>query len=342
MHSRGFWSTLPRPFFALAPMADVTDAAFRRFVARHSRHGEAGGGPDVFWTEFVSADGLARAPRDTSLADLAFSDNEHPIVAQIYSADPATITPAAERIRELGFDGIDLNMGCPHNKVERKGTGAAHMQDYRRAQEVIRAAHEGGGGLPVSVKTRLGYARVEELETWVAALADTDLAALTVHARTRVEMSRVPARWECVGRVVDLLRKRGSTTLVIGNGDVRTLADAEEKARATGADGVMIGRGAFGNPWLFDRTLDPGSVTPSDRLRALIEHAALFEEYARGRKSFDVMKRQFKAYVKGFEGAKEFRIRLMEAPTAAAVERLVTAYLVAAPPRYTGRASAGG
>lgn len=320
---RGFWDTLPKPFFTLAPMADVTDAAFRQMIAKYSRHGEVGGGPDVFWTEFVSADGLCSPGRDALLRDLAFSDHEHPIVAQIFGSHPEHMQKTAELIASLGFDGIDINMGCPDKSIEKQGAGAAHIKNPALAQEVIRATMAGARGLPVSVKTRVGYNK-EILDDWLPKLLETKPAAITVHARTRKELSLVPARWELVARAVEIAR--GSNTLIIGNGDVRDIVDAEEKVRATGADGVMFGRAIFGTPWLFDRARE---IPPSlhEKLEIMIEHTHLFEKLLGDIKSFAIMKKHYKAYVHGFDGAKELRIKLMEANNADEIEAVTRAFL---------------
>ncbi|MFM2374497.1 MAG: hypothetical protein RLZZ234_492, partial [Candidatus Parcubacteria bacterium] len=162
-----FWNSLKKPFFVVAPMADVTDPAFRRMIAKYSAHKRSDGtigGPDVMWTEFVSADGLARAPeegRKKLMADLIYGEEERPIVAQLFSSNPLYMEQAAHLCRELGFDGVDINMGCPDNSIEKQGAGAAHIKSHEHAVEVIRAAMEGAGhhagGIPVSVKTRLGY-----------------------------------------------------------------------------------------------------------------------------------------------------------------------------------------
>ncbi|MDO8603844.1 MAG: tRNA-dihydrouridine synthase [bacterium] len=319
----GFWADLPKPFFVAAPMADVTDAAFRQMIAKYSRHGESGGGPDVFWTEFVSADGLCSAGREVLKRDLAFSDREHPIVAQIFGANPENMKKTAELCKKLGFDGIDINMGCPDKSIEKQGAGAAHMKEIKHAQEVIRATIAGAGGLPVSVKTRIGYNK-ENLEQWLGAILETKPAAITVHARTRKELSLVPARWEEVARAVKLAE--GTGTLIIGNGDVRDLADAGGKARATGADGVMLGCAMFGTPWLFDRTRKaPPSL--SEKFEILIEHTHLFEKLLGDIKNFAIMKKHYKAYVNGFDGAKELRVHMMDAKNADEVERIAREFL---------------
>jgi nifR3 family TIM-barrel protein len=321
--NNGFWDTLPRPFFALAPMADVTDAAFRQIIAKYSRHGEKEGGPDVFWTEFVSADGLCSSGKNVLLRDLAFSEREHPIVAQIFGSHPAHMEETARLIASLGFDGIDINMGCPDRSIEKQGAGAAHIKNPKLAQEVILATMAGASGLPVSVKTRVGYNK-EILNEWLPQLLETKPAAITVHARTRKELSLVPAKWELIKRAA--LIAKGSGTLILGNGDVRDIADAEEKARTTGADGIMFGRAIFGSPWLFDRerTMPP---TFPEKLEILIEHTHLFEKLLGDIKSFAIMKKHYKAYVHGFDGAKELRIKMMDAADASEIEKIAREFL---------------
>lgn len=320
----GFWEKLPKPFFALAPMAGVTDAAFRQIIAKYSRHGKQGGGPDVFWTEFVSCDGLCSPGREVLLRDLAYTEGERPIVAQVFGGNPDTFLKTAELIAELGFDGIDINMGCPDRNVEKQGAGAVLMKDPKRAQEIIRATMSGARGIPVSVKTRIGYFK-ENLEPWLETLLETGPAAITIHARTRKELSLVPAQWEHVKRAVDLAR--GTATRIIGNGDVKDLSDAKEKAHMTGADGVMLGRAVFGNPWLFDHNRVGQEIPLSEKFETMIEHTHLFEKMLGDMKNFDLMKKHYKAYVHGFDGAKELRAKLMEAESGGEVEHIARAFL---------------
>lgn len=338
----GFWKKLRmekrasgqsgRPIVVMAPMADVTDAAYRRIIAKYSRMGEVGGGPDAMWTEFVSADGLMSPGRAILLNDLRYTDGERPIVAQIFSANPDKMRDTARLLVELGFDGIDINMGCPDRSVEKQGSGAAHMRDYARAREVIRAVKEGAPHLPVSVKTRVGYNKVE-LDAWVPELLAEGIALLTIHARTRKEMSDVPARWEHVrGAVVMRDRLQADIppedrTLIFGNGDVMSLSEADDRALETGADGVMIGRGIFGRPWFFDRDHVHAGFSLAERLNIMVEHTKLFEELMTGVKNFAVMKKHFKAYVSGWDGAKDLRVRLMETENSAQVEEIIKNYL---------------
>jgi len=327
-----FWQVLknnnPKGIMVLAPMADVTDPAFRRVIAKYGK-------PDAMWTEFVSGDGLFLGGFDHLVKDLAFIDEERPIVAQFFTSKPEMMQKAAELAVDLGFDGIDINMGCPDKSIEKQGAGSAHIKNPKLAQQVIFAAMEGakkdGKNLPVSVKTRIGYNK-NELETWLPAILETNPAVVTIHARTRKEMSLVPARWEHVKRAVEIRDNfvdsngKKSETLIFGNGDVVDLEDGKNKVRETGCDGVMLGRAIFGNPWCFSRTVKREDVSIADRLRVMVEHTKLFEELL-PHKSFAIMKKHYKAYVNGWDGAKELRLKLMESKTAEEVEEIVEEYL---------------
>lgn len=317
----GFWANLPRPFFALAPMADVTDAAFRRLIAKYGK-------PDVLWTEFVAVDGLQSPGREVLLRDLLYTEAERPIVAQIFGSKPDNFYKVAQMLVELGFDGIDINMGCPDRNVEKQGSGASLMKSPDLAIEVLEAtiagAKKDGKQIPVSVKTRVGYNKVE-LEEWLPKLLSAKPAAVTIHARTRKEMSDVPARWEHVARAAEIAK--GSGTLIIGNGDVTDINDARQKAAETGADGVMLGRAVFGNPFLFSEHADIHALPLEERFRVMIEHTKLFEELLGDVKNFATMKKHYKAYVNGFDGAKELRMKLMEADNSAEVVRDVNQFL---------------
>ncbi len=317
---KGFWKKT-KPIFVLAPMADVTDAAFRRIIAKYGK-------PDAMWTEFVSCDGLCSDGKKALLKNLEFTEAERPIVAQFFGAKPDNFYQCALLAQELGFDGIDINMGCPDKKVEKQGAGASLMRDYKLAQKIIIETKRGAGDLPVSIKTRIGYDS-DILDQWLPRLLETEPAAITVHARTRKEMSKVPARWEAVARAVEITRQYDSSpdcTRIIGNGDIESLADAEEKVRQSGADGAMIGRGIFGNPWFFDKTKDINTISIEEKVSVMIEHSLLFEKLFAGTKKFNLMKKHFKAYIHGFNGAKELRVKLMSARDAAAAARIVALF----------------
>ncbi len=300
------WQELPKPFFAQAPMEDVTDAAFRALIARYGK-------PHVMFTEFTSADGLLladEAGQRKIRTKLMFEEAERPIVAQLFTADPDRMERAAKIVADLGFDGVDINMGCPDRAVEKSGCGAALIKNPDNARALIRAAKK--SGLPVSVKTRIGYDH-DELDTWLPALLAESPAAITIHARTRKEMSDVPARWEHVAHAVSIRNALNSQTLILGNGDVCDLANARAKVAATNCDGVMLGRAIYGNPWLFaDREVAP---TPRERIDALSEHLRLFDQLLSDTTSYATMKKHFKAYISGWDGAKELRARLMATET---------------------------
>ena len=329
----GFWEKLHKPVFVLAPMADVTDAAFRRIIAKCGK-------PDVIWTEFVSADGLVLAPeagRKKLLKNLEYSEAERPIVAQFFTSSPENMKKAAELARELGFDGVDINMGCPDKSVEKQGAGASLMKNVILARALVRAAKEGANPLPISVKTRTGYSQ-PELEQWLPEILKEDVAVVTVHARTRKEMSKVPARWEFVRRAVEIRDASGKETLIFGNGDVLDIDDARRKCEEFGCDGVMLGRAIFGNPWLFSGSSrsdlgnqnlrsDPFFPPVRERLRVLVKHAKLFEELLGGYRSFAVMKKHFKSYLSGIDGAVDLRAKLMDANNAGEVEKIVSEFL---------------
>ncbi len=331
---RGFWQDLidkklvhGETITVVAPMADVTDIAFRTLISKYSKpHG-----PDVMWTEFVSADGLNSPGREVLKRDLEFTNIERPIVAQLFTSTPENMRKAAALCKELGFDGIDINMGCPDKSIEKQGAGAAHIKDWRRAQEVIRAAQEGAQGLPVSVKTRIGYNKVE-LEEWLPKILECNIPSLTVHLRTRKEMSLVDAHWDMMPEIVKLVREitgdvQDGGTIILGNGDVKSVTQGKQLARETGCDGVMVGRGIFGTPWFFNEEVYNAGKSIKERLEICVEHTKLYEEKLGDIKSFAIMKKHFKAYVNGFDGAKELRVELMECSNAIQVEEKVQGFL---------------
>lgn len=335
------------PILCLAPMADVTDRAFRQIIAKYSKNNKNNFEQNryVTWTEFVSADGLFLRGYDALINDLSFTEEERPIIAQFFTSKPEMMEKASRLAVELGFDGIDINMGCPDKSVEKQGAGASLIKNPNLAKEIILATKQGAQrthsqkgskgetyAIPVSVKTRIGYNK-NELEEWLPNLLEVEPAVITIHARTRKEMSLVPARWEHVKRGVEIrdtmCESREKKTLIFGNGDVENLADAKQKAEETGCDGVMLGRAIFGNPWLFSGHIP----TVEEKLKVLIEHSKLFEELVQPKlpngqgKSFAVMKKHFKAYVEGFSGAKELRIKLMEANNSEEVSKTILDFL---------------
>ena len=343
MNYLGFWEKLKKPIMVLAPMADVTDCAFRQIIVKYGK-------PDVFWTEFVSANGLAHLKaRKKLLIDLKYGKNEHPIVAQIFGSNVNNIKEASALCQKLGFDGVDINMGCPDKSIEKQCAGAAMIKDPKLAREIIISAKKGAPNLPISVKTRIGYNGNSLDEKWIRELLNEDLAVLIVHLRTRKEMSLVPAHWEVMKRIVEIRDEMKKKTLIFGNGDVVDIDDARRKCKETNCDGVMLGRAIFGNPWLFSplrlehisKSNLSGVATPAnfsarqpakgfsqyvpslqEKLKVMVEHTKLFEKMLGEHKNFAIMKKHYKAYVNGFEGAKELRMKLMEAENAKEIKKI--------------------
>jgi tRNA-dihydrouridine synthase len=316
-----------RPLFVLAPMADVTDVAFRTVIAETRS-------PDIFWTEFVSADGLIRATEIGKYKlkkDLLFDKEvQRPIIVQLFSSTYQYMYEATKLCIELGFDGVDINMGCPDKSIEKQKCGAAMIKNPDLAVGVIKACRDArrdfciGGeaaDFAVSVKTRVGYNSVE-LDSWIPLLLEQELDLITIHARTRKEMSKVEANWDHVKSVVkmrdDWAEKNPNKVapLIFGNGDVLSVADGYIKCSESGADGAMIGRAMFGNPWFFKDIENIGTdekFTPTreDRIRTLIRQVEVFDRELGDVKSFAVMKKFFKTYMNGFDDAKEIREKIM-------------------------------
>lgn len=312
--NNNFWQKLKRSFFILAPMADVTDSAFRQIICETGK-------PDVFYTEFISCDGLcSEKGRPKLIPHLAFKKNERPIVAQFFGANPENFYKCAQLAVELGFDGIDINMGCPSGKVVKHDSGAGLIRNPKLAQKIILETKRGAGGLPVSVKTRIGYNKIIT-EEWVSHLIEAEPAAITIHGRTMKEMSKVPAHWDEIGKAAVLCRKAGIS--IVGNGDVATYAEGTKKAEQYGLDGIMIGRGIFSNPWFFNPSIDPATKTPPEKITLLKNHIKNFIELWGTEKNFDVMKRFIKVYISNWEGAKELRTKLMTAKNAEQVSDIL-------------------
>ncbi|MBI2448117.1 tRNA-dihydrouridine synthase family protein [Candidatus Microgenomates bacterium] len=315
MANKSFWHKLPKPFFVLAPMADVTDPVFRQMVVRFGK-------PDVLYTEFVSANGLCSVGRKKLLKNLRFTEQERPIIAQLFTANPEKMEEAARLVAKLGFDGLDINMGCPDKTIEKQGAGAALMKNPQLAREIIRAAKAGAPNLPLSIKTRLGF-NTDILEEWLPELLAEKPEAIIIHARTRKEMSKVPARWERIKDAVEIAK--GSGVLIIGNGDVGSIEEGKALAEKTGCDGVMIGRGIFKNPWIFENKKVKNQKIK--KLKLAIEHAKLFEKFWGKGVKFAKMKKFFKIYCADFPGASDLRKKLMEAKDYKETEEIIGGFI---------------
>lgn len=376
-----FWEQLPQPIIGLSPMDGVTDAAFRLMVAIHGK-------PDLSFTEFTSVGDLCRGP-DQVLNAFLYHECERPVVAQLYGKDPELFYQAAHIVCELGFDGIDINMGCPSKNVASSGSGAGLIRTPDLAQQIMRATRRGiddwAAGqhpstagvkvsresflremnqartgrprvplhpIPLSVKTRIGF-NSDVIESWVALLLGEQPAAISIHGRTLEQMYRGEANWEAIERAAALARQ--TRTLLLGNGDLRSRADICHRIRETGVHGVLVGRGALGNPRFFggnaklrariqcmqaerlptdinQLTQDvQGEDLPArDRFALMLEHARRFESIF-GTSRFPRMRKHLGWYCKGFPHAAAMRAKMVRTSSSQDVDRIVSAYLSSQP-----------
>ena len=323
-------------------MDGITDAAFRYMTAKYGK-------PDVIYTEFVNVEGLARGA--VSMLDhFIFNKIEKPTVAQIYGIETESFYKVALMACYLGFDGIDINMGCPANKVARRNSGAGLIRVPDQAKKIIRTVKQAVKDwvdgitlekadirpkiitalkkmksrsgprklLPVSVKTRTG---VDEIiaEEWVRHLLEEEPAVITMHGRTLKQMYSGESNWEVLGKVAKIVKK--TDTLFLGNGDVQSIVDAHEKIKKYGVDGVLVGRATCGNPWFFSGH----EPTIKDRFKAALDHARCFEEMSM-KHAFFAMRKHLAWYCKGFDGARDLRKELMQTNNSEKVEEILSLF----------------
>lgn len=362
-----FWQHLPRPIIGLSPMDGVTDACFRSIIARHGR-------PDVTFTEFTHVHDVCRGP-EIHLEALLYSELERPIVAQLYGKEPELFYMAAQAVCELGFDGLDINMGCPSKSVAASGSGAGLIRTPDLARSLIQAAKRGiddwvggqtleQGGfkparvqifermnrqrgvqpvsrrepVPVSVKTRLGYESVT-VEAWIEQLLMEQPTVISLHGRTLKQMYRGAADWSAIARAASLVQ--GTGTLLLGNGDIQSLADVARRVRETGVDGVLVGRGVLGAPWFFrpkesvrgqmsseigpESGLLHSNVSLDERFAVLLEHAKQFVEIF-GHKQFYRMRKHLGWYCKGFPHAASLRAQMVRVSSVEELQSILKAF----------------
>ncbi len=310
-----FWRDLPQPFFILAPMEAVTDVIFRHVVEHASE-------PDLYFSEFANATGWVHAGDKAVGGRLVKTDDETSLVAQLWGAVPEDMAKLAAHCKELGFIGIDINMGCPDSSAVKSGGGAAMCQNPELAGQMIAAAKT--SGLPISVKCRLGYSRIDEWESWLTFLFEQDIENLTVHLRTKKEMSKAPAHFELIPEIVALRDKIAPSTLLTINGDIEDRAHGLQIiADNPGVNGIMIGRGIFHNPFAFESNKQDHS---REEILGLLElQLDLYDQYSHlTKRPFDTLKRFFKIYVRDFEGAAELRDKLMHTKSTDEVRTLLS------------------
>lgn len=343
---KGFWSQLKKPIIGLAPMDGVTDAAFRFMVDKY-------GHPDILITEFTSVEGLSRGAVDL-LSAFIYHQTTTPTVAQIFGTEPQAFYQTAFIISELGFNGIDINMGCPDKNVAKRGGGAGLILRPKLAQEIIRMTQKGTfdwahgrkieeiglspkiidwirmfqqqhqikptfSPLPVSVKTRIGYDQIVTTD-WIQTLLEVEPVNISLHGRTLKQLYTGYANWEEIGKAAELIKK--TETTLLGNGDVTDLKDAQEKITTYGVDGVLIGRASFGNPWIFQNK----KTQLEEKLQTAIEHAEKFEEMT-PHLNFLSLRKHMAWYCKGFDNASLIRSQLVMAKNANEIKNIITPLL---------------
>jgi tRNA-dihydrouridine synthase len=304
-----FWQKLPVNFSVLAPMEDVTDTVFRQIIILAGR-------PDVFFTEFTNCDGICSVGQSKLIHRLKFNPLEQPIVAQIWGATSQNYEETSRLCTELGFSGIDINMGCPERNVTKIGACSALINNPKLAKEIIQAVQKGTDGkIPVSVKTRIGFNTIVTKE-WITFLLQQNIQALTIHGRTAKELSDVPNHFDQIKLAntikYDLGIDLGIDTKIIANGDIINWQDGISKCESTNSDGYMIGRGVFHNPWCFNHNIELTDISREDRLRLLSQHLQLWQETWQDQKHYPKLKKYFKIYCQSFPQATELRIKLME------------------------------
>lgn len=316
---QNIWQELPKPIFALAPMEDVTDTVFRQIIQKHAP-------ADLYFTEFTSVDALLSLKgRESAMQRLRFEQIERPLIAQIWGTDPKLFAQAAKLIFELGFDGIDINMGCPVKDIVKTGACSALINTPKLAGELIQTL-KNSTDLPVSVKTRLGVSKLQT-EEWIGFLLDQKLDGLTIHGRTASEMSKPPVHWEEVVKIVGLRDKIAPDTILLGNGDIPARKEGLEIISKYKLDGVMIGRGVFHNLFAFAKEKDFTTLSLQEKLAIMQEQIDLFESTWGTNKNYNILKKFFKIYVSGFDGASELRMQFMETKNPDEARKILAEYL---------------
>ena len=311
---------LPTPFSVLAPMYEVTDTVFRQMVADCAR-------PDLFVTEFVNVDAMQSPGRASAAWRFTYQPSEQPILAQIWGSRPVNFEATARELVAMGYVGVDINMGCPDKSVVKNVCGGGLIREPEKATEIIRATKAGlDGKVPLSVKTRIGFGSYDE--AWIRTVLSWDLAMLSVHLRTVKEMSKVDAHYEYIADIVRLCDEVSPKTKLVINGDILTRQQGEALCREHGADGYMIGRGIFQNPFAFSVDNEWEDMSPGDKLRLYQRHVELFAAtWEAGSRPIAPLNKFCKTYLHGFDGAKEIRTELMACKDLTELRQKITHYL---------------
>ncbi len=311
---------MTKPLLALAPMAGVTDAPFRLLCARQ--------GADITYTEMISAQGMLQAPPNLNAYRFLTQvwPGEGKVVAQVFGTVPEYLSEAAKRLADMGcFAGIDINMGCPAHKVTGGGSGSALMKEPDLARELMRAVRQ-AVSCPVTVKLRLGWDSFTA-DTFAIMAQEEGLNGVSVHGRTRMQQYMGKADWQAIAQV-----KQAVAIPVYANGDVFSAQDGLDILKATGCDGILIGRGALGNPWLFGQikqAMDGSGIpppTPQEVVALALEHGRMMVDWKGEKHAVVEMRKHFAWYLKGMRGAAKARTAINHAETMSQVEDILQSF----------------
>lgn len=315
-----FWKQLRsnnKPFYALAPMDGVTDHPFRELLSEIGK-------PDVLFTEFTNVDALMSKGYDRNINRLKYSEKQRYIVAQIWGNNPENYLKTANLIKELRFDGVDINMGCPDKTVMKLGSGAGLISNPTLAKEVFLATRQGAQEIAVSIKTRIGIDKVVTNE-WIPFLLQLKPDALTVHARTADELSKVSVHEEEYETIVKIRDSISPDTIIIANGDINTIQQGNDLYENYKLDGLMVGRGIFVNPWLFEKSEKVHSS--NDRLNLLLHHAELYNQMYSNPRMYHALKKYFSIYVRAFKNSSNLKDALMHTKNYNELTKIISDFL---------------
>jgi tRNA-dihydrouridine synthase B len=306
-----FWKNLNKPIIGLSPMDGVTDEPMRQIQLSIAK-------PDVLYTEFVQVEGYSRKPKVFQNI-LTFKENEHPIVAQVVGCTPSDFAKSIKEIMEMGFDGIDLNMGCPNKDVIQRGAGGALIGNYKLSEEIIKVALETiGNKLPLSVKTRIGIDK-PVTEEWISFLSQFPLSEVTIHGRLVKQFHSGPVNWQEIKKGADILKTKG--IICLGNGGIKNRIQGEGKCQEYNLDGVLIGQAAIGNPWIFKENY-VSRPTKEEILETILKHGELANDFF-GEKRYATVLKHYAKYPKGFKYCKGLRMSLLKTRSYEEVKKVI-------------------
>ncbi|MEA3355384.1 MAG: tRNA-dihydrouridine synthase [Patescibacteria group bacterium] len=313
------WQELKKPIICLAPMEGVTDMAFRQLLVNIGK-------PDLMFTEFVNVQSIFSHDQISYKQYLDYQNKEKPLIAQIWGLTPELFELSANLIADLGFNGVDINFGCPDKNVIKKGACSALINNRQLAGKIISATQAGAANkIPVSIKTRIGFNKIQTND-WLGFLLKFKPAVITIHGRTTKELSNVPNHWDEIGKAIKLRNQISPDTLIIGNGDIKSRSQALAKAKKYKLDGIMIGRGVFKDPFIFNKNKSIKNLSPKEKINLLTKHLEIFHKVWGDTKSIHFIKRFIKTYINGFNNALKIRTKIMETKTYSELKKTIQTY----------------